>query len=113
MMEDKNFVKIKPVQAMICKLIGHQMKQTDEVQLTHEMGNDKVRGYAGRVKEIATRHQCERCNKTTYTKIYVEMDNYDTEMVPETSLVNPMKAHLDMAYKMKAERDAKQKSKFN
>jgi hypothetical protein len=98
-MNNTDIKKFKLFGSFICSLVGHKMKQTDEIQLTHEIGNTKIRGYIGRTKEIKTRHECERCNRTEYNTIYTEMDGFHADSIPEPSLPNPMKAHLDMAKK--------------
>ena len=105
--DDKNFIKRKPVKSIVCSMVGHNMILTDEVSVTHEMGNNKILGYAGRTKEIKTRHKCERCNKAVFKTVYVEMDTFDSDMVPEHSIENPMTIHLKNVDAMKEKKNGK------
>jgi hypothetical protein len=87
----------KKLAAVKCSFVNHNYKEIAEKQITHNVGCKKIKGYGGRVKEIRQKLECKNCGNIMFKTIYIEMDHFESDHVPEDIIENPMILHLKNA----------------
>ena len=75
---------MKLLKTLYCKIAGrHEFTKTNNLELTHPVGSNKIKGYGGRVKETIIVYTCKKCGLIHRHSDIQELDNYYMYNIPK------------------------------